>query len=55
MFRLIRYSSILLPLTMLLCATLAFPSSTFGFFGSLTVEKEKQLMVKPFIPKDKSE
>ena len=43
MVRSIRYKRLLLPLTFTLCVALAFPPSAFSFFGSLTIEKEKQL------------
>jgi beta-barrel assembly-enhancing protease len=43
MVRSIRYSRLILPLILALCVALAFPPTAFGFFGSLTVEKEKEL------------
>jgi beta-barrel assembly-enhancing protease len=43
MLRSIRSSSVVLPLVLVLCSVLAFPPATSAFFGSLTVEKEKEL------------
>ncbi len=43
MVRSIRYSRLMLPLVLTLCVVLVFPPAAFGFFGSLTVEKEKEL------------
>ena len=43
MLRSIRSSRLVLPLILALCAILAFPPAAFGFFESLTVEKEKEL------------
>jgi len=39
----IRRTRLLTPLTLVLCGLLAFPPSACGFFGSLTIEKEKEL------------
>ena len=43
MLRSIRSSSLVFPLVLALCSILAFPPAAWGFFGSLTVEKEKEL------------
>jgi predicted Zn-dependent protease len=43
MLRSIRSSRLVLPLILALSAILAFPPAAFGFFESLTVEKEKEL------------
>jgi predicted Zn-dependent protease len=43
MIRSIRYNKLVLPLVLTLCLVLIFPPAAFGFFGSLTIEKEKEL------------
>lgn len=43
MVRPIRYGRLTLPLVLTLCLILIFPPAAFSFFGSLTIEKEKEL------------
>jgi beta-barrel assembly-enhancing protease len=43
MIRSIRYNKLGLPLVFTLCLVLIFPPAAFSFFGSLTIEKEKEL------------
>ncbi len=43
MLRSVRSSSLVLPLILILSVILAFPPTAFGFFQSLTIEKEKEL------------
>ncbi|AEB09230.1 M48 family metallopeptidase [Desulfobacca acetoxidans] len=43
MMQSMRRSRLLAPFTLMLCWVLAFPPAAFGFFGSLTIEKEKQI------------
>ena len=43
MVRSSRYSRPMIPIVLTLCLVLVFPPPAFGFFGSLTIEKEKDL------------
>lgn len=43
MFRSMRAGGLAIPLSLILCVILAFPPAAWGFFGSLTIEKEKEL------------
>jgi beta-barrel assembly-enhancing protease len=43
MVRSFRYSRLAVPLILTLCLALVFPPDAYSFFGSLTIEKEKEL------------